>query len=50
MVLCKDDNGDGPFSKSLRIWTHSEEPQETNLYTGKYKPTVILTCFIIVYF
>lgn len=38
MVLCKDDNGDGPFSKSLRIWTQSEEPRETNLYTGKSQP------------
>ncbi|XP_066245868.1 protein borderless isoform X2 [Euwallacea similis] len=34
MVLCKDDNGDGPFSKSIRIWTKSEDPHETNLYTG----------------
>ncbi|XP_030745787.1 protein borderless [Sitophilus oryzae] len=33
MILCKDDAGDGPFSKSVRIWTKSME-QETNLYRG----------------
>ncbi|CAH1124627.1 unnamed protein product [Ceutorhynchus assimilis] len=34
MVLCKDDNGDGPFSKSVRIWTTTEEQHEKNLFTG----------------
>ncbi|XP_060531403.1 protein borderless [Cylas formicarius] len=33
MVLCKDDTGDGPFSKSIRVWTKNIE-QETNLYKG----------------
>ncbi|KAF7270305.1 hypothetical protein GWI33_016706 [Rhynchophorus ferrugineus] len=32
MILCKDDAGDGPFSKTLRIWTKS--PEETNLFKG----------------
>ncbi|ENN71392.1 hypothetical protein YQE_11896, partial [Dendroctonus ponderosae] len=32
MVLCKDDNGGGPFSKSLRIWTQTEQQHETNLF------------------
>ncbi|KAL1506833.1 hypothetical protein ABEB36_006123 [Hypothenemus hampei] len=34
MVLCKDDNGDGPFSKSVRIWTKTEAEHESNLYKG----------------
>lgn len=33
MVLCKDDTGDGPFSKSLRVWTKNQE-HETDLYKG----------------
>ncbi|XP_050307905.1 protein borderless [Anthonomus grandis grandis] len=35
MVLCKDDNGEGgPFSKSVRVWTKSEEQHESNLFKG----------------
>lgn len=28
MVLCKDDDGEGLFSKSIRIWTKSTEEQQ----------------------
>ncbi|KAH1021052.1 hypothetical protein HUJ04_010615 [Dendroctonus ponderosae] len=37
MVLCKDDNGGGPFSKSLRIWTQTEQQHETNLFKGLFE-------------
>lgn len=50
MVLCKDDNGDGPFSKSVRVWTKTEQQHETNLYKGgltlkKYMNLSNFECF-----
>ncbi|CAH0560339.1 unnamed protein product [Brassicogethes aeneus] len=38
MVLCKDDNGDGLFSKSLRVWTKSEDGDKEPFKTSYMPP------------
>ncbi|KYB28100.1 Protein turtle-like Protein [Tribolium castaneum] len=39
MVLCKDDNGDGLFSKSVRVWTKGLDG-ETDKFRGNSFPPV----------
>ncbi|KAJ8951743.1 hypothetical protein NQ318_012594 [Aromia moschata] len=38
MVLCKDDEGEGLFSKSVRVWTKTIEGGESERFRGPFPP------------
>lgn len=38
MVLCKDDNGDGLFSKSIRVWTKSVNGESDHYKSPSFPP------------